>query len=1086
MAAVSNKETGNVREEAQMRFVELYKQLNPGQKKAVDTTEGPVMVLAGPGTGKTQTLAMRIANILQTSQMDPQNILCLTFTESGVAAMRNRLVSIIGTPAYYIRIHTFHSFCNDIIGERPELFAQTREWQVLSDVESVQMMQSLIDTLPGTSPLKPFGDPYLFLRDITGAIRDLKQEGISPQDFEKILQAIKGFTGVVTERLLDFHKLSPKERTEVACEEFFGFLQEAGKTHHLPPSLMFVIDHVFEAYQGRIATADDARAAGKARTQFKNDIKKWIEGMARALEKHFDIQKLYVRYGKELKSRGRYDYEDMILMVVEEFKGNSDFLAEYQEQFQYILVDEYQDTNGAQNEVVELLGSFDDRPNLFVVGDDKQSIYRFQGASLNNMLTFYERYKEAVEVVSLEENYRSQEVVLKAAHAVMSHNEESLAKYIPGIRTELIPRAGLVAHAIERHEFESEAGEEHFIAQKIQFLITEGANPSEIAVLFRYNRDGARLLRLLRSMGISVRLEAGEDVLQDIAVQQMLTLLAYIHNVDRTALLADILQYGFWQLPALDVLKVVRHAGRNRSDLLEVIMDTESLERAGVSDPDPFVRIADHIARWRQDVANTTLQDFLHQVLHESGWLEYLLQSKDHLVTLKKLSTVLNRGKEFNRTNPVASLGEFLDTIDLLRQYNIALSAEPWQVAENAVRLMTAHKAKGLEFEHVFLTKMNDGSWGNNRTPAKVRLPHGLVRYDMVVAGQNNEDERRLFYVAMTRAKKTLTLTRAAHNDKGRPTVPSIFVKEIPEELSQLEYHNQQDAGVVSDIVLQSVKPLPSATDADVQAWLKSILTEYVMSVTHLNNYLECPRKFYVKNLLQVPSARTTHQAMGTAVHAALDDFCRTFKDGQDVPDKTLLLERFRYHLEKEVLTEVERTDAWERGEQDLAAYYDHYRDELCKHTIGEYSFASHGVQVDGLMLTGLIDKIELINPEEDYKTDGTWKEGALVTIVDYKTGNPDTGASKIKIGGPYHRQLVFYKLLCDGSSRFPYEFSSAEVDFIRPSDKKGFVKKKVEVTDAEVEELKDTIRRVWNEIQQLAFLDDGAACGECEVCTGE
>lgn len=1074
---------GRQKKSVDARFEQLYAQLNEGQRRAVETLEGPVMVMAGPGTGKTQTLAMRIANILKQTQMDPHNILCLTFTESGVVAMRQRLVSIIGTPAYYVRIHTFHSFCNDIIAEYPEKFAKAREWQVLTDVEGVQLMQDIIDTLPATSPIKPFGDPYLFLRDIRSAVRDLKQEDIQPEQFAEILRGIEAFTENTAEDLQTFYKLTPKHRTDVACEELFVSLQNQAKEQNLSPSLQFVLAHIYETYQKRSHAADSAGEQSKVRTKFKGDLKKWIDAMVRDLPKHKDIQNIYLKYQEELETRGRYDYEDMILMTVRAWQEDADLLARYQEEFQYILVDEYQDTNGAQNEVVSLLGSFDTSPNIFVVGDDKQSIYRFQGASMNNMLSFYERYKEDIFVVSLRDNYRSQAAVLKASDGLIVHNEESLTKYIPGIETELFPAAGLPERSLELHEFESEEGEEHYVVERIKQLLEEGTDPSEIAILVRYHRDSQRILRLMRSEGIPVRLEAGENVLEDVAVQQFLTLLSYINDTDRDDVLADILQYSFWNFDALEVLKIIHFGYRNHKHLFDIVTSPDILQEIGISNVDQYVAFGTRIATWRQDIVNETLQDFLHAVLQESGWLDALTESEESIVTLKKLAAVLGAAKEFNRADSHASLTDFLQNIQLLQRYNIALQVQPWQVADNAVRLMTAHKAKGLEFEHVFVTRMNDKHWGNTREVSKVRLPHGLVRYDMVVAQENNEDERRLFYVAMTRAKHGVVLTRSVHTGSGRPTMPSAFLEELPAEVLERASHDQQDDGRALEVIKTQLKPLPGANMADVQMWIQSVLSSYVMSVTHLNNYLECPRKFYVKNLLHVPSARTTHQAMGTAVHAALDDFFRSFTGGGEIAPVQYLLDRFSYHLDKEVLTDVERRDAREQGQVDLSAYYEHYKDDFCGHTIGEYSFRSHGVNVDGIQLTGLVDKVELVNPEKDIQSDGTWRPGAQVNIVDYKTGNPDTGLSKIRPGKDYHRQLVFYKLLCDESPRFAYEMASAEIDFVHPSEKKGFVKRKVEISKEEVDELKDTIKQAWKEISDLAFLKDDAGCGECDVC---
>ncbi|MBI3420977.1 MAG: UvrD-helicase domain-containing protein, partial [Candidatus Sungbacteria bacterium] len=227
----------DIRQESQTRFADLYLKLNAGQRRAVDTIEGPVMVMAGPGTGKTQVLAMRIANILQQTQMDPWNILCLTFTESGVVAMRQRLLSIIGTPAYYVKIHTFHSFCNEVISEHPELFHWTRGVKVISDIERVMLLRGIVDTLSARSPLKPFGSPYLYFRDIIGNIQDLKQEDISPAEFTDILQKLEKFVASVEGEFGKFVDLKPADRTGGACEAIHEVLIAAAKQAKLPDSM---------------------------------------------------------------------------------------------------------------------------------------------------------------------------------------------------------------------------------------------------------------------------------------------------------------------------------------------------------------------------------------------------------------------------------------------------------------------------------------------------------------------------------------------------------------------------------------------------------------------------------------------------------------------------------------------------------------------------------------------------------------------------------------------------------------------------------------------------------------------------------
>jgi len=1080
MAEVRTKTAPRERFQLEEKFDTDYKLLNPGQKKAVDTIEGPVMVLAGPGTGKTQTLAMRIANILRQTQMDPWNILCLTFTESGVAAMRQRLLKIIGTPAYYVRIYTFHSFCNEVISQHPEIFALAADWQALTDVERVRLLRRLIDKLPANSSLKPFGSPYLFLKDISGSIKDLKQEDISPEQFKNILAALKEFQDAVGPKLQAFYDLKPSQRTEAQCAAMFNILKEVAAGKKISTSVTAVLDSAWRRYHDALQLAAGKREAGRAATAYKNELKKWHGGIIRNLPKQTDLQKVYQAYQRGLRRSGRYDYEDMITMVVRQWQKNKDLLAEYQEQFQYILVDEFQDTNGAQNEVVSLLSAYDAQPNLFVVGDDKQSIFRFQGASLNNMLEFYFKYRDHLTVISLQENYRSQPEVLAAASALITNNRQSIVRYIPQISDALEAKAKLPAQPLELFEAASEDNEDWLVTSQIKQLLEQGVNPGQIAVLFRYNRDGRELYRLLQAHGVPAQLEGGENILDDITIRQLLSLLNYLNDLQRDDLLAEIIQFEWWQTDPLDAYKAIYFAGRRRLILADVLSDEKYLKAAGIKKIKNISRIATLLAQWRQLLVNTTLQNALHHILESSGWLNFILASGSGLDTLKKLSTFFNFVKELNVRDHNISVRQLLENINLLREHGLSIELEPWHTAAEAVRLMTAHRAKGLEFDHVFLIRLNDRHWGNNSQRNKLSLPQGLVKLDLVIDQENNEDERRLFYTALTRARQKAVLTRALHNSGGRQTVPSIFLQEISAHVTArptlaFSAETSQLAG--------PMKPAPHHQLLDLKAWLKGNLENYVMSVTHLNNYLNCPRKFYIKNILQVPAARSPQQALGTAVHAALGKFITDYSQSDRLPGSEHLVYLFRSFLQREILTPTQFKHALAVGTKLLSDYWQQYKADWSRPAISEYSFRSHHVVAAGVPITGQIDKLELVDNRPGAVR--AWPKNSPVNVVDYKTGDPVRGLKKTEKNQDYWRQIVFYQILCDASTQFPYKMVSGEVAFIQPDEKRGYLSKKIEVTSGDKKSLIETMQRVQAEIKDLKFLDPSAACGECDVCTG-
>jgi len=328
-------------------FTEKYSILNKEQKQAVDTIDGPVMIIAGPGTGKTTTLTMRIANILKNTDTSPDSILALTFTQSGVKAMREYLRSIIGTTAYYVNIHTFHSFCTELININPDIFEKEESIKVLSDLERIQLIKNVLNSLD-LEILKPFNAPDLYLKDISSSITSLKQENISPKDFENLIYE--------SQKNLD-NEIEINPRTK------------------------------------------------KPYTKFTKKQKE--------IDKQKELLTVYKEFLKQIKEIKRIDFEDMINIVVDKMKRDENFRLSLQEKYLYVLVDEYQDTNSSQNEIIKYLTLDVEEPNVFVVGDDDQAIYRFQGASLENILNFKELFPNAI-VIALQSNYRSSNTIIEA------------------------------------------------------------------------------------------------------------------------------------------------------------------------------------------------------------------------------------------------------------------------------------------------------------------------------------------------------------------------------------------------------------------------------------------------------------------------------------------------------------------------------------------------------------------------------------------------------------------------------------------------------------------------------------------------
>jgi DNA helicase-2/ATP-dependent DNA helicase PcrA len=368
---------------------------------------------------------------------------------------------------------------------------------------------------------------------------------------------------------------------------------------------------------------------------------------------------------------------------------------------------------------------------------------------------------------------------------------------------------------------------------------------------------------------------------------------------------------------------------------------------------------------------------------------------------------------------------------------------------------MTVHKAKGLEFEHVFLIKVLSGKWDNSSSRSLIKLPLGILRYD-VATSDNLEEDRRLFYVALTRAKKQIYLSYSRFNDSRREQLASQFISEInPKSIEKISSDSVIESKALESLFYPSI---PKIQSTSLSSYLQNYLsTSYRFNITHLNSYLKCPLCFFFKTILRLPYPKTKSLSFGTSVHGAMAYLTQVYKKDNALISLSQFLSIFDLNLKRENLSKNDYQDLLSHGHQVLTDYYEHYKNDFNGRCLTEHDFKFFNIRMDDIPLTGKIDKIEFLS-------------GQKVNVVDYKTGKPDSKYQELSPEGDYFRQLVFYKLLCSEAKAFPYEVVSGTIDFIEKNNKNLFVRKNYSLTVDDVSKLKSQITQVFSKIKSLDF----------------
>ena len=1110
-----------------MDFDTRYAKLNASQRQAVDYIHGSLLVIAGPGTGKTELLSMRTAQILRQTDTLPDSILCLTFTESGAANMRQRLRQIIGEDAYKIAIHTFHSFGTEIINQHREYFFHGADAQPADELAQHQIVTGILEGLDWRNPLsvKNNGE-FVYTSELIRVISEFKQSGLTPAELRLVMadnqRVIAGIAADIQQVFAS--KISKKtiELFAPLAEKITERIDEGNSVTitNLPSSITPYAHVLALSIAHATQKAIDANST-KPLTAWKN---KWCEKNAAgefvlkdfaASEKLSAAIDVYEAYGNVLAERSLFDYDDMILSVIQVCESYPELRANLQEQYQFIMVDEFQDTNLAQLRLLFDLTGDEDNPNIMAVGDDDQAIFSFQGADVGNIQRFRQHYHDP-KIIVLTDNYRSAADILTAARGVITQGTDRLENTIDGLSKQLTAHASGNGARVEVQEFTSVSEERAGVAKQIAELIKRGENPAHITVIARHHKELIELLPYLYRQNLTVNYERHDDILkQDIiqALDKLVRVVMAVHqnNLDTAnSLLPEVIAHPAFGFSALDIWQLSLHAYNNRQLWLESMLASSTFQ--------PF---GEWLLERAKDVPNLPLEEQLDKLLGlEAGTIPIdssfragrlgtlglqslygvdrdssgahsgreLLQSADeepslnslaahyfspealakhpdaYLTTLESLRTLRQKLRD-RATDATPTLADFLEFIDLHRSTKTRLTHIRPQASAlgGSINLMTAHKSKGLEFPHVFVIGAIDSAWGE-----KVRSRSRLIRYpanlQLQPAGTSYDERLRLFFVAMTRAKTTLTMTYSQTNDAGSDTMIASFLTDhTPTIVPAADTPAAQITMAQTDWSTRLSAPM----SAELKDVLAPTLETYKLSVTHLNNFLDVsrggPQNFLLNNLLRFPSAKSPAASYGTAIHASLQQLHNLLRTDHRLPPTEHILHYFRTSLETQHLLPDDFELYLDKGTAALTAFLDAKSSDFRDTELAELDFAHQGVVVGGARLTGKLDVADID------------KHNKTIFVTDYKTGKPShswKGASdyeKIKLH-KYRQQLMFYQLLVESSRDYGnFTFTGARLQFVEPDAKTGDILSLEDTfSEEELAEFAQLIGVVWRKITAL------------------
>jgi len=1081
-----------------MDFTARYRKLNARQKQAVDAIDGPVMVIAGPGTGKTELLSMRAANILRQTDTLAENILCLTFTESGASAMRQRLLQIIGPDAYKVAIHTFHSFGSEVINQNSEFFYHGAHFRAADQLSSYEILRTIFDELPHTSPLaSKMNDEYTHLGDTLSVISELKKSGLTSDELATVCDANDTVIAVAEPLLAKVFAARLNKTTASQLAALVETIRASGGEVALP-GITPLSQLLADSLQSAVDQADETNST-KPVTAWRNAwMKKDEKGnfIVKSRERQAKLRAagdIYEKYLVRMQAAELYDFDDMILRVVHAMEVFANLRYNLQEKYQYIMVDEFQDTNLAQMRILHNLAASETnhQPNVLVVGDDDQAIYSFQGADIGNIHGFRSLFP-ATQLIVLTDNYRSTDTILSHARSVITLGTERLENHIPELNKTLTAHKTHATSTVQLVELPNADSERQWLADTIAAKIAGGTTPGEIAILARRHHELVALLPYFHQANIPVNYERRDNIL-DLEIIQLIEHIASLlvaifeqRHTDANSLLPELLAHPAFAVTPQDLWRLSLRAHAARQTWLETMTTTPQ-----------FMPLQIWLVNLSQALAHTPLEQMLDEIMGTpkekstpssrlprrsdeqapeqfiSPLYAYYFSPENlkkdpeaYLSHLQSLTTLRHKLREYH-PDETPSLQCLLEFIQLHRQLGSTITASrPPSQQANAVTLMTAHKSKGLEYDSVYITGAIDTAWGE-----RVRTRSRLIAYPenlpFAPAGDTYDERLRLFFVAMTRAKHHLTISYA-NSDAGGKSTPRASFLAGQQWSPDMPPTDNSLAAQIHAAETAWYQPLIQPPHAELRALLAPTLETYKLSATHLNAFLDVtrggPQAFLVNNLLRFPQAISPSAGYGSAIHAALQRAHAHLAATHNHRPTEDILHDFEEALANQHLSEADFHAYLQKGTDVLSAYLAAKHHTFVATQKTELNFANQSVHLDAAHLTGSLDLVNI--------ADGT------ITVTDYKTGRPSrdwqgkSDYEKIKLH-KYKQQLMFYHLLILNSRDYrKYAIDQAVLQFVEPTPHGELVALQATFSAADLAEFAQLIQAVWQRITTLDLPD--------------